>query len=51
MRAGIGKRIIVLAPVLILLAALYLPLRANAASGPEIDASARATLAEFFRAT
>jgi lipid-binding SYLF domain-containing protein len=49
MRVGSEKRIIALAPVLILLATLCLPLRANAASGPEIDASARATLAEFFR--
>ncbi len=49
MRLGIGRRIIALAPLLMLLAALCMPVRANAASGPEIDASARATLAEFFR--
>jgi lipid-binding SYLF domain-containing protein len=49
MRLGIGKRITALAPLLMLLAALCMPVRANAASGPEIDASARATLAEFFR--
>jgi lipid-binding SYLF domain-containing protein len=50
MRAGIRrKRITVLAAVLMLIATLFAPLRAIAASGPEIDASARATLAEFFR--
>jgi lipid-binding SYLF domain-containing protein len=49
MRSGPGRRIIALAPVLMLIAALCLPHRAQAASGAEIDASARATLAEFFR--
>ena len=46
MRGGFNRSMIA---VLALLAALCLAPRAQAASGPEIDASARATLEDFFR--
>jgi lipid-binding SYLF domain-containing protein len=48
-RTGTTYRTAGLGLVLALLAALYSPLRCQAASGPEIDAEARATLARFFR--
>jgi lipid-binding SYLF domain-containing protein len=46
MRGGISSSTIV---VVALLAALCLAPRAHAASAPEIDASVRATLEDFFR--
>ena len=49
MRRGSGYRAAVLALVIALFGGLWASPRCVAASGPEIDAEARATLARFFR--